>query len=259
VSRLRRLWSVHPGPVALAAGFLLLAAFARADDAVPPGRSISLTPVSGADAAQVSALGDQVGRLRDQAQTQASLLDAQVRALRLSAETQADQDARLKQLADAAAHMDQSLTSAQGSLTQALARLQAVEDAQSKAQVNASAQSAKADVEAADLAALKQNMAAAQDGLQAGAKDLAATRAQMQDRADKLESLSQLLETLKKSQESNDEELVEVKQALKKLEPAPEADGGNLQWWDELLTWRYMPAVAVGLGCVATGIALSHK
>jgi uncharacterized phage infection (PIP) family protein YhgE len=258
VSRPRSPWSLHPGPAALAAGFLLLAALARADDAVPPGRSISLTPVSGADAAVVSALGDQVGRLRDQAQAQASLLDAQVRALRLSAETQADQEARLKQLADGAARLDQGLSAAQGSLTQALARLQAVEEAQSKFQVNASAESAQSDGMARDLAALKQSMAAAQDSLQAGAKDLAATRAEMQARADKLDSLSELLETLKKSQESNDEELVEVKQALKKLEPSPDADG-NLQWWDQVLTWRYMPAVAVGLGCVATGIALSHK
>jgi hypothetical protein len=252
-------WSFHPGPVALAAGFLLLAAFARADDVVPPGRSVSLTPVSGADAAVVSVLGDQVDRLRAQAQAQAALLDAQVRAVRLSAETQSDQEARLKQLADGTARLDQGLSAAQGSLTQAQARLQAVEEAQAKTQVNASAESAQADGMARDLAALKQSMAVAQDSLQAGAKDLAATRVQMEDRSEKLDSLSELLETLKKSQESNDEELVEVKQALKRLEPAPDVDGGNLQWWDEILTWKYMPAVAVGLGCVATGIALAHK
>ena len=44
----------------MAAGFLLLAGPVRADDAAaaPPGRSVSLTPVQGADAAEVSALGD---------------------------------------------------------------------------------------------------------------------------------------------------------------------------------------------------------
>jgi chromosome segregation ATPase len=245
----------------MAAGFLLLAGPVRADDAAaaPPGRSVSLTPVQGADAAEVSALGDQVERLRGQALEQTAQLEAQARAVSLSAQAQADHESRLKDLEAGTDKLQRSMTAAETSLAQALARLQAVEDAQSKAQVNASAESAKADAAAQDLAVLKQGMAAAQDGLQAAAKDLAATRAQMQDRSDRLDSLSELLETLKKSQESNDEELVEVKQALKRLEPAPDAEGANQQWWDQILTWKYMPAVAVGLGCVATGIALSRQ
>jgi hypothetical protein len=259
VSSRTGLFSDLLGPVALAAGFLLLAVPGRADDTIPPGRSVSLTPASGADAAEVDALADQVDRLRGQALDEAARQDAQARTVSLCAQSLAGHEARLKELEGSSDKLERSMATAETSLAEALARLQAVEEAQSKAQVNASAESAKADAVAQDLATLKQNMASAQDSLQAGAKDLAATRAQMQDRSDRLESLSELLETLKKSQESNDEELVEVKQELKKLEPAPEPEGGNLQWWDQILTWRYMPAVAVGLGCVATGIALSHK
>ncbi|HXC63551.1 MAG TPA: hypothetical protein VNZ67_04295 [bacterium] len=252
------------GPAALAAGFLLLAALGRADDAVPvpsppPGRSIALTPAQGADAAEVSALGDKVERLVSQALDQSARLEAQARTVSTSAQALGELGSRLKQLEGNADLLERSMTSAQGSVTQAMARLQALEEAQSKAQVNAGAQTARVDSVAQDMAALKQSVAAAQDSLQAGAKDLAATRAQMQERSDRLDSLSELLDTMKKSQESDDEELVEVKQALKKLEPAPEDVAGNLEWWDQILTWKYMPAVAVGLGCVATGIALSHK
>ena len=258
----RRYFSL--GPVALAAGFLLLAASSRADDAVPalpPGRSIALTPVQGADSAQVSALGDKVERLVSQALDQSARLEAQARTVSTSAQALDELGARLKQLQGNSDLLERTMTSAQGSVTQALARLQALEEAQSKAQVNAGAQTARMESVAQDMAALKQSMAAAQDSLQAGAKDLAATRAQMQERSDRLDSLSELLDTMKKSQESDDEELVEVKQALKKLEPAPTPEGGvgNLEWWDQILTWKYMPAVAVVMSCVATGIAISHK
>jgi chromosome segregation ATPase len=246
----------------MAAGFLLLAAPCRADDAVPappPARSIALTPVQGADAAEVSALGDKVERLVSQALDQAARLDAQARSVSVGVQALEEHEARLKKVEANSDQLERSVTSSQGSVTQALARLQALEEAQSKAQVSAGAQVARIDSVAQDMAALKQSMAAAQDSLQAGAKDLAATRAQMQERSDRLDSLSELLDTMKKSQESDDEELVEVKQALKRLEPAPASEAGNAEWWDQILTWKYMPAVAVGLSCVATGIALSHK
>jgi septal ring factor EnvC (AmiA/AmiB activator) len=109
--------------------------------------------------------------------------------------------------------------------------------------------------------ALKASVLAAQDQVNAAAKDYAATRADLKDRTEKLQSLTELLSVLKKSVESNDEELVEVKQQLKQLQPkAPSAasltDG---DWWDQLVAWKYMPALAVGLSAVAVGFSVAHK
>jgi hypothetical protein len=57
--------------------------------------------------------------------------------------------------------------------------------------------------------------------------------------------------------ETDDEELVELKQSVHRLEP-DSSGGGNAAWWDGVATWKYLPAVATGLGVVAVGVAAFH-
>lgn len=241
----------------LALGLLLGGQALYADD-VPPGRSVALSP-PGADG--LGGLGARVDRLAAQQQALAARTDDQARRLSDVADALGDQDARLKSQAAAAQGVEQRLTAAEGSLASVVVKLQALDEAQAKAAVSAAAQQTRLDGGLAEVDALKTALGAAQDQITGAAKDYAATRVEMGQRSEKLQGLVDLLDVLKKGLDSDDEELVEVKLALKRLEPkpAPDASLTNAAWWNGILTWKYLPALATGLGIVAVGTSLAHR
>jgi chromosome segregation ATPase len=127
-----------------------------------------------------------------------------------------------------------------------------LDEAQASTAVSVAAGASQQQASAREIEALKQDVAANQDSLDAGLKELKAT----QDSLTRLDSMEDLLGMVKRDVESNDEELVEVKQSLKRLEAPPSSE--NAQWWDQMASWKYLPAVATGLGVVAVGIAAFH-
>lgn len=255
-------WNLSPA--ALAAGLLFLAAIPSAavadGEAPPPARSVAPAGSASPSSVQINGLRDKVAALDSRAQSQQDGLDDQARRVSAAAAAVAEQAASLRDLTAVQARLEQRLAAAEQALSQAQARLQSLDEGEAKAGVALGAESARVDALAPQLAAFKQELSNAQDSLQASAKDYAATRATLEERSSKLDSLSELLGVLRQGLQTDDEELVEVKQALKRLEPKEtDASLDNLAWWDQLLTWKYLPAVATGLGIIAVGTSLSHK
>jgi len=245
---------------ALLASGLAAPAFLRADDELPPARSVSKAPVSDSSA-RFKDLDGHIGDLITQQQALSAAAADQARRLSEVAEAADDQAVGLRAQAQDSQKLEQRLGVAEQALASAAAKLQSLDEAQAKAAVAAGTQQARQDAALADLTAMKTALANAQDQLNAAAKDYAATRTDLKERSDKLDSLTELLAVLKKGLESNDEELVEVKQSLKRLQPAPGSDASlsDPAWWEALMTWKYLPITATCLGAVAVVTSLAHK
>jgi chromosome segregation ATPase len=236
-----------------------LGAALRADD-LPPARSVATAPMPGQDA-RFKDLDARIGVMGSEQQALRSVADQQARRLSAVADAMDESVAALKAQAADAQRMDQRLAAAEQALAAAGVKLQALDLAQAKAAVDAGAQQSRVDAGLTDLSGMKAALGAIGDQVAAAAKDYAGTRADLKERTDRLQSLADLLAVLKQGQESNDEELVEVKQSLKRLETPPSVaasltDGA---WWDQLLAWKYLPALATGLGIVAVGVSVAHK
>lgn len=250
-------------PAVLLAGLLLCAPLGAAE-AAPPGRSVAPSQ----DAAEAGAWREKIeAGLKaqdDRLEALGARLDAQSAALSGSARSA---DKALKEEAQAIELLQGSRQKADASLElqrqrldAAEAKTQALDADASKARAASSLRDARLDAMTKDLAALKQDLSDSHDSLAAGLKQIEANRSDLQARSAKLESLSELLAAMKKDIDSNNEELVEAKQSLKRLEAAavtPAADS-NAAWWDAVLGWKYLPAVATGLGAAALGVAALH-
>ena len=247
----------------MAAGLLIFAAVLRADGLVP-GRSVA-PPGDGQSLSQTSApalaadLDDQDRRLRDE-DSRLREQDGRIQdeALRLS-RTARSLDELSAALSAGTAAQERLSTVLEG-LRQRVEslelKLRFVDEEQGKAAVTAAAGETRLGGLDKDLAALKLELRAQGDSLAAGLKELEETRGALA----KLDTQEELLAMLKKDTQTNDEELVEVKQGLKRLEPqSPAEDGaGNAAWWEGVAGWKYLPAVATGLGVVALGVAAFH-
>ncbi|HTB22267.1 MAG TPA: hypothetical protein VK914_06140 [bacterium] len=268
----RKAPSLWFGPALLAAGLLLSAGHLRAD-AVPtasvsapaPGRSIApagdsdssqaLSPSAAAPAAGqdfAADLDEQDSRLRAmdrRLREQDGLLQDQ--AQRLSGVAGALDDASVA--LSAGARAQERLVRELDAVSDRVQRLESkslsLEEGQATAAVSASSSDARQQQLALDLAALKKELANNTEALASGLKELKATRESLA----RLDSLAELLGMVKRDEESNDEELVEMKQTLQSLEPSPSSP--NAAWWDAVLSWKYLPAVATGIGVVALGVA----
>jgi chromosome segregation ATPase len=251
------------GPAPLAAGLLLFTSVLRAD-APPDGRSVA--------PASMDAGGDLSPAAQASPDFQADLADQDARLRRQDSRLR-DQDGRLQdtaiRLSGVAAALDDA-SDALASNAKAQARLEAaveglrerieslerkslsLDEAQAANAVSAASGSAQELVLAQGLAALKQDLAANEDNLAEGLKELKSTQAALA----KVDSMDELLGMVKRDEENNDEELVEVKQSLQNMEPAPSSQ--NAAWWDNVASWKYLPATATVLSVVAVCVAAFH-
>lgn len=249
-------------PAWILAGLALFAPPLAAEDGPPPARrpAAAIEPVAlptpEVRAADLQALKDAVA---ESARAQEERLLGQARRLSRVAAAVDESEASLKGMADASARLQSALEGLRARLDAVEKRAQSLDEAAGKAAVADQARDVRLDGLAKELAALKAEIVGNRDSLDAGMKQFAATQADLKERGAKLESLSDLLGVMKRDVESNNEELVEVKQALKKLEAAPASGAAeNAAWWDEVLRWPYLPAVATTLGAVAIGVAASR-
>jgi len=250
-------------PAFVAAGLLLSAANTRAD-APPDGRSVAPASMDNgqgpSQATQASPdfqadLADQDTRLRQQ---DSRLRDQDGRlqdtAIRLSGVAGAldDASAALASNAKAQERLETSLEGLRERIESLERKSLSLDEAQAANAVSAASGSAQELVLAQGLAALKQDLAANEERLAAGLTALKSTQAALA----KVDSMDELLGMVKRDEENNDEELVEVKQAVQRLEPAPSSE--NAAWWDSAASWKYLPAVATGLGVIAVCVAAFH-
>jgi len=250
------------GWVRLAAGLILLSALLRADP-IATGRSVA---PAGDEEQSVS----EAARVQNAVEADFKEQDTRLRALdsRLRDQDGRIQDQSIRVSAVAASLEDNaaalaSTAKAQERLSAALEglreRIESLErkslglsDAQAGASVASAAEVVQQEAFSKDLLALKRDLAVNQDSLSAGLKTLNSTQVALS----RLDSMDELLALVKKDVDSNDEELVEVKQTLQRLEPAPSSD--NAAWWDSVISYKYLPAVATGLAIVALGVAAFH-
>jgi hypothetical protein len=252
-----------PVPALIAACLLLFAATVRADTP-PDGRSVApasmdndqgLSPAAQAAPDFQADLADQDARLRrldSRMRDQDGRLQDQ--AIRLSGVAGALDNASDALVANAKAQerLETSLEGLRERVESLERKSLSLDEAQAATAVSAASGSAQELVLAQGLAALKQDLAANEENLAAGLKQLKSTQAALA----KVDSMDELLGMVKRDEENNDEELVDVKQEVQRLEPAPTSE--SAAWWDTAASWKYLPAVATGLGVVAVCVAAFH-
>ena len=233
---------------------------------LPPARSPSLgtapapslnTVAAPAPTPEVRLLDLQA--LRDESKAlvkdQSARLEEQGRRLSRTAASMQDLEDEIRREAQASKALDASVAGLGSTLSTLDKRLAELKESSAAKDVDAVSQAAKLRALNDDLSALKQSYEGSAKVMRDGLAEIASLREDLKQRQARLDSLTDLLSVIKKDVDSNSEEIVEVKQTLKLYDQAqvkPAEDGG---WWDQVLHWKYLPAVAVGLSAVAVGIA----
>ena len=242
------------------AGLFLFRSLSYGDE-LPPARSAApaLLPTATPEvrAADLQAMRDAVAA---KAREQAELLEDQAHRLSRTAASLEEMQRELRSQVQSAKALDNSLAGVGSSLSDLDKRVAALGQAAAVKDVDASTQAAKLKGLADDLAGLHEQMTGNVKQMKDGLAEIAALRDDLKQRQSKLDSLTDLLTVMKKDVDNNSEEIVEVKQGLQRLEPKlADKPLASDDWWEQGVTWKYLPAVAVALSGVAIGIAASHK
>jgi chromosome segregation ATPase len=231
----------------------------RAD--LPPGRSAApASSLSGQPAPEVRAADLKAVKDASEgaAKRASDALDEQARRLSRTAASLVELQAELKLQSQSSKGLDSSLAGLTVSLADLDKRVSALSQGAAAKEVDAASQAATLKKLGEDLAGLRNDLEGGAKQMRDGLAEIATLREDLKQRQARLDSLSDLLQVMKKDLDGNSEEIVELKQSVKRLEAAP-AGPGAPEWWEQALTWKYLPAVAVGLSLVAVGLAAAHQ
>jgi len=99
----------------------------------------------------------------------------------------------------------------------------------------------------------------AQKKLDESVKRVDEVRSAIESKSSRMEGLLDLVNTLKRDLNDNSHEIAELKRDFETFRKASQTPVEEQSWYEQLSTWRYLPAVATVLGGVALGLAASHK
>ena len=156
-------------------------------------------------------------------------------------------------------NMDTVSKHAEEGLASSLARLNAMDNeiaALSKAQLEQGAEPAD---ERKGLGALTDAMEANQKKSEDSLKKVQDISDDLQRKGERMESVLDLMNTLKRDVNDNAHEIADIKSELEKIEERTRVKSDNSDWWDQVVSWHYLPLTAVILGAVAIGVAASQK
>lgn len=252
------------GRALLLAGLFCFQSLHLRADELPPARSAAPAPLAQATPevrqADLKALREeQAANLREQNDKLNDKLNEQARRLSRTASILDEVQAEVRADTQASKGLEASVAGLSAGIASLDKRFAAMREANAAKDIQSAAQATKLQGLSDDLGALKLAQEGGLRQLKEGLANIAALREDLKQRQSKLEGLADLLGVIKKDVDSNSEEIVEVKQALKLYEKAPEAKADGGEWWDQVLRWKYLPAVAVGLSVVAVGVAVSNR
>jgi uncharacterized membrane protein YdfJ with MMPL/SSD domain len=108
-----------------------------------------------------------------------------------------------------------------------------------------------------DLTALRESQAASEKKFADSLKKAEEISENLERKGARMENLLDLMNTLKRDVNDNSHEIADMKGALEKIEARTHVKADDSDWWEQIVSWRYLPLAGALLGGIALGVAVS--